>query len=271
MKNKVVLVVLFVITFFFIGRHSARIGVSAVSTLSSCFLYPVLRLQQSIVEPLKTWMAKRVTVAQLEKELMRVQKDRDELLAQSVALKATACYAHDIAELLDFNKRYAVKNNKIGHVLARHFSQNNQFFLLDVGSLQGIKKDMVAVYSNCLVGKVVQVYPWYCKVCLITDAECKVAAMCAKTRVSGIHEGINETNRALLQHVSHLHPVMVGDIILSSGEGLIFPTGFALGTIRNALRGEIFYEIDVEPLVDFHSLRYCTLIAKDEIGVMSPR
>jgi len=70
-------------------------------------------------------------------------------------------------------------------------SENAQFILVDGGSRQGVKKDMVALHNNCLIGRVDDVYPWYCKICLITDPACKVAAYCAKTgAVASIKEQI---------------------------------------------------------------------------------
>ncbi len=144
-----------------------------------------------------------------------------------------------------------------------------------VGSSQGIKKDMVALYCNAIVGRVTQVYPWYCKVCLVTDADCKIAALCLSSvalakvgpekGVSGIHEGINDSLYTAMRYISHLESVNVADDVLSSGEGLIFPKGFALGKVVAADKGELFYTITIQPALNFHTLRYCTLIAKENI------
>jgi len=187
-------------------------------------------------------------------------------------------YADETDELRMFNKQYALQKGCVAQVLARHFSASNQFFLVDVGSAQGIKKDMVALYGNAIVGRVAEVYPWYCKVSLITDVDCKVAVLCAsfsaqsrKTNkvalkgASGIHEGINNTTCTTLRHVSHLESIYVGDDVLSSGEGLVFPKGFLLGKVTTAEKGELFYTIFVQPSLDFQTLRYCTLIAKEDI------
>ena len=268
-KNRVIVVVLFTIMAFFLLRHCAFMGVSAVGALSSSVVYPFLRIQQFVVEPINGWISRRVTVHDLEKAIERLQRENDTLCAENISLKGMRYYAEKTAELRDFNKRYVLKKGRIVHVLARHFSPNNQFFLMDAGSKQGIKKDMVALYCNCIVGRVSEVYPWYCKVHLITDNECKVAALCEKTGATGIHEGVNDAYQTVLRHVSHLEKVDLNSMILSSGEGLIFPCGFALGVIESAEKGDLFYSITVKPIVDFYSLSYCTLIAKDEIGSIS--
>ena len=177
-------------------------------------------------------------------------------------LHALLHYDHDIKELADFKKRYEESHGHIAQILMKHFSDQSHFFLIDIGTRQGIKPDMVAVYKNCLIGKVAEVYPFYSKVVLITDKTCKVAAYCAQTHASGIHEGSNQSEQTMLNHVSHLSVMKEGDLILSSGEGLIFPQGFALGNVMSCKPNGLLYTVHVEPLVDMHALAYCLIIQK---------
>ena len=264
-KNRIVIVVIFAIISFFILRYCAVVGVSVFETISSCCLYPVLRVQQLVIEPIMMRLSDRATMRELETIIENVQKKYDDIFAENIALKAMRCYADETAELRNFNKRYVLHGGHVVHILARHFSPHNQFFLVDAGSLQGIKKDMVALYCNAIVGRVAEVYPWYCKICLITDVGCKVAALCPRKCASGIHEGINDISHTAMRYVSHLETVIVGDDVLSSGEGLIFPKGFALGKVISADKSELFYTITIQPALNFQTLCYCTLIAKEDI------
>ena len=274
-KNRVVLITVFAGISFFVFRHCTVVGSSVIETVSSCCLYPLLRVQQLIVEPISRWLGCSVTIREFEKIVENLQKKYEVIFAENIALKAMHSYADETSELRDFNKRYALNHGCVAQVLARHFSSNNQFFLVDAGSSQGIKKDMVVLYCNAIVGRVAEVYPWYCKVCLITDSDCKIASFClpyfakpskgSKKGVSGIHEGTNDANLTVMRYVSHLELVKVGDDVLSSGEGLVFPKGFALGKIISADKGELFYAIAIRPALDFQTLRYCTLIAKEDI------
>jgi rod shape-determining protein MreC len=234
----------------------------------------LLRVQQAFVEPILQWKNRSLSIAELEKKIEDLQKKYDDVCAENIALKGLHQYVHQTDELRSFNKRYLLTRGCIAQILARHFSSNNQFFLVNAGSIHGIKKDMVAMYGNAIVGKVTQVYPWYCKVCLITDADCKVAALCfphgkpsksSQKIVTGIHEGINDVAHTSMRYVSHLESVHVGDDLLSSGEGLVFPKGFALGQVIAADKGDLFYTISVQPALDFQTLCYCTLIAKEDI------
>lgn len=264
MKNSIVVSILFIISAFFVCRYCSLFGSSTVGVVSSCFLYPVLRIQKSLIEPMQQWVGNRTSFAQLQQKYAALHDERVQLIAENIALKSSNHYVRSTAELLTFKKRYEKTGERLVQVLARHLSADNQFFLVNAGSRQGVQKDMVALYGNCLLGRVAHVYPWYCKVYLITDSQCKVAAVCTKTGATGIHEGLNNELNTALSHVSHLEKVEVGDTLISSGEGLVFPQGFGLGTIISAERGDLVYTITVKPLVDFNTVRYCTLLAKNE-------
>ncbi len=279
-KNTTIIIVVFIIISFFVFRHCVVPGISMVEKVSSSFLYPLLRIQQLIIDPIAAKIQRSARVHELEHNIEEMRKQYEMLYAEHIALKAGVAYTDETIELHNFNKRYVLNSGITAQVLARHFSSNNQFFLVNAGVSQGIKKDMVALYCNNIVGRVSEVYPWYCKVCLITDADCKVASMCCQSDVSnvltkgkrlakkgayGIHEGCNDLHNATMRYVSHLEKVNENDMVLSSGEGLVFPKGFALGKIVAADKGELFYDITVQSALDFKTLRYCTLISKEDV------
>lgn len=266
--------VIFVIISFFIFRHGIKIGVSTVEVVSSSLLYPLLRIQHAIIVPIAEWFKHKATMYELQDQLMQLQKLSEELYAENIRLKSLYSYDSETKELQNFNKRYALHHGCMVQVLVRHFSPTKQFFLVNAGLSHGIKKDMVALYGNNIIGKVAEVYPWYCKVCLITDADCKVAAVCQskpmvgrelKKGAQGIHEGINDVLCTTLHYVSHLEMIEIDDMVYSSGEGLVFPKGFALGKVIEAQKEELFYTITVKPLLDLQTLHYCTLIAKEDV------
>lgn len=265
MKNKIIVGVLVIILFFFIGQRLTDVLMNTVGSVSSCLLYPLLKVQSVFVEPVRNWYMRRATIEDVYHTLDTIKKERDMLQVELVALQGTAQYAKETRDLILFNKRYASEQGMIAQVLVRHLSNNAQFILVDVGSWHGIKKDMIALHNNNVIGRVDDVYPWYCKICLITDSTCKVAVNCVKTGARGIHQGTNKEKCTDLSHVSHLESIRIGDIVLSSGEGLIFPAGFALGTISTASQGDLFYTIEVTPAVDFSSLRHCILISKENV------
>jgi rod shape-determining protein MreC len=236
-----------------------------LSQVTSYALYPVLVIERSVLDPLKSWYKDRAAMHEMRAEQKKLQEERLFLLEENNKLHAMLNHCSDIQEVVDFGKRYTTPKKVIASVLLKQFSPHAHYFFVDAGSNRGIEPDMVAVYKNCLIGRVAEVYRWYSKVVLITDRSCKVAAVCRGTSAQGIHEGCQQQQTTQLSFVSHLAKVKKGDVIVSSGEGLIFPRGFALGKISNCASDNVYYHIEVQPLVDVSLIDTCYLLAKGSI------
>lgn len=234
----------------------------SLDTVSAQLAYPFLRLQHALVEPVEDFFQKRKTYAELHAELVRVQAERDELVSELAQVLILLDFHDQTDELVAFKKRYEDPHAQLAQVLVKQLSEQSHYFLVDKGTNHGITTDMVAVYKQCLVGKVVAVYPAYSRVQLITDAQCSVAACCSVSRAEGIHEGANTSEGTKLRYVSHLAKVKPGDIVFSSGEGLIFPRGFALGSIASCVKNGLYFDIAVKPLLDIAAVKYCYLMQK---------
>ena len=236
--------------------------ISSISEISSSLLYPFLRLQSIFVQPVKRLFMQRKSIAELETLVATLSQEKEKLIATNIELNASLAFTHETKELIEFKKRYTFADAALSRILVKHISPQEHFMLVSGGSRGGIKTDMVAVYKNNLIGKVVQVFPFYSKVQLLSDRVCKVAAYCAGTKANGIHEGENVTASTLLNYVSHLVDIKRDDLVISSGEGLVFPQGFALGKIKEFRKGGLYYHVDIEPLVDINELKYCYLMQK---------
>jgi len=228
-------------------------------------MYPILVAQHKLVMPVKNFFERKKSRQEIEILLKALQEERADLLAQNVELNAMISYNGEIKELLEFKKQFEKTDAVLAQVLVKHFSDQSHFFLIDKGAQAGMKRDMVAIFKNCLLGKIVEVNPHYSKVLLVTDSMCKVAAYCAHTQASGIHEGNNNEQLTGMRYVSHLAQVEPDDLVLSSGDGLVFPKGFALGKIKTCNPEGLFYDVVVEPIFDLRKIDYCFVIQKGAV------
>lgn len=259
-------VVILVLSSFFILAYTQNyISFGWVNTIASYVTYPVLAFQKSVIEPWHARNAHKENFAGLEAKYKNLQNQYQHLCAENISLRVSQKYQNDIFELIDFKQRYNPTFGVVAQVLTKHAADDGQYFLVAAGSQKGVKQDMVAVYKSFLVGKVTEVYPWYSKVSLITDERCKIAAYCEKTNSCGIHEGCNAPSTTALKFVSHLDTIELDDLVVSSGKGLVFPQGFALGRIKSSRQDELFHVIEIEPLIDLYALDYCLIIDKGTI------
>src|SRR3990167_3271886 len=211
----------------------------------SYLVYPALQINNYVVEQLKP--------AQAPQDVASLQQQIKILQMQNVRLRAALSSASDIKDLHTFNQRYEGRGT-IAQVLARNVTSDAHYYLIDAGQDKHIAKDMIVLSENNLIGKVVEVYPWYSKVALITDRHCKVASYCHQTHAHGIAEGENVNNQLVLRYVDHLAQIVDGDTVFSSGQGLVFPAGFALGTVKEHHEDGLYQTVLIEPTCDFNQI-----------------
>lgn len=234
----------------------------SLEVATSYVLYPLLIVQQKVISPLQRWFARRQSINELVTIAETTHQQKEALQAENIALKSTLDHYHTIAELQEFKQRYYPDYGVTAQIILKNFGDTEHFFLLDAGSNRHIKPDMVVVYKNCLVGRIKEVFPYYSKAVLITDQSCKVAAQCTTTSAHGIHQGNNKADTTRLLYISHLETLHKGDLVISSGEGLVFPKGFGLGTIASWEKEGFQYSVVVQLLIDLHAINACTIIQK---------
>ncbi len=233
-----------------------------IESITSYAVYPFVALQYRIVQPIKNWQLRKTVLRSACLLAEKYYLDREQLIAENIALHGVIAHYNDSKEITDFKERYNTKYAVEAQVLLKNFSNTSHFFLLDAGSRRGVKPDMVVAYKNCLIGRISEVYPFYSKAVLITDPTCKIAVRCASTQAQGIHEGINSLRETHLSFVSHLEKLSQGDMILSQGEGLVFPKGFGIGRVKKFELDGFTYKVSVEPLIDPSSISHCMIIQK---------
>jgi len=228
---------------------------------ASLIVYPFLKMQYLIVRPMQRFFAHRYSLAQLEAMVAALHAEKKELLAENIALHSSLWYGEQTKELIDFSARYG-DTLPCAQIIMKHISPHEHSFLIDYGSAHGAHVDMVAIYKNCIIGRVIQTYPYYSKVISISDPLCKIPVYCNHSRAKGIYEGTFDEHVGSLQYVSHLDSLSLDELVISSGEGVIFPQGFALGTIAWFESAGLHYSVLVKPLVSLEEIEYCCLLKK---------
>jgi rod shape-determining protein MreC len=252
---------------FFIAHRSLTNDPGTFDRCISCLAFPLVQLDRLVLDPLVHLYEEFKRRSMIDDAYKTVVKERDELQAQLCEMKATEHFIHETEEIRSFKEQYKNSNAVLVRVLMRQSGVDGNFFLVDAGSNKGIHKDTAVVFKNCLVGKVTEVYPYYSKIVLISDPSCKVASYCDGTGTQGIYQGVGAESTGSLTHVGHLSHVQEGDTVFSSGEGMVFPRGFGIGTIKSFVKneGDMQYTIVVAPFLDFSTVDYCYILEKEEI------
>jgi len=134
---------------------------------------------------------------------------------------------------------------------------------LDRGINDGVKENMTVLTPEGLVGRVVSVSSATCEVLLITDPRSGVGSLIQDNRTSGIVEGITASSgMTRMIHIPNNAPVEVGQAVITSGLGSIFPKNIPVGRIAE-IRSEpsgLFNSADVRPFADLSRLEEVLII-----------
>lgn len=142
--------------------------------------------------------------------------------------------------------------------------------LLDRGSLEGVRRNQPVLAPDGLVGRVVEVTPTSAKVQLLTDPVNAVGGLIQRTRVTGIVSG-NLGAGARVRYLPLMADVVVGDQVVTSGMGGVFPKGIPIGRITAVDRrsGALFQEASLQPAVDLSRLEEVLILMTLEANASS--
>lgn len=225
-------------------------------------LYPALYLQNKINLYLKNYFKYKKNIKELYDTIDYYKLENYNLKAKLIEYNSLKDYFYSFKELQSFAKRYKTQNAIFAQIILKNLENQNHFVYLDKGSNSGVKEDMVMVYKNFLLGKICQVYSYYSKAILITDSKINVAAYCTTNKTKCIYKG-NGNMPPELDFIENNKDLLKGDLVISSGMGLIYPRGFGLGCIEKINnKDHNNSSAKLKSLINIENIDYCYLIEK---------
>lgn len=250
----------FVLFFLFLISRLFFFSAGAAEATMSYLLYPFLKIHTSISSAVNQKSERRQNLEMLKKELDALYVKHDIVLGRLAQLQSQQLFIDQSREVVDFAARYDVDDKKIAKILFYSVSPQEDVVFVDGGVNKEFAKDDIVLYKNALVGRIVEVYGWYSKVALVTDRRCRVSAQVSDD-AAGICCGKNN-NVLDFCFVPHFKKVSVGDTIVSTGQGLIYPQGFALGIVESVVTDLVSHQIKVKPYFDIKNISYVYVFNK---------
>lgn len=191
----------------------------------------------------------------LKKEIQALQADNNRLVEDNLRYQRLS----DLLEAQEKAKETMLLANVVGHDPTTW----SNVLLVDRGTDEQIGKDMVVVSADGLVGHVIQASPGASKVLLLTDFRHSVDALIQRTRDRGVVVGRDRTS-CLMKYIPLDADVQVGDRVITSGMGGLFPKGLVIGTITHVVKREVdlYQEALIRPSADLRRLEEVFVIVK---------
>ncbi|MBP2231346.1 rod shape-determining protein MreC [Azospirillum agricola] len=118
-------------------------------------------------------------------------------------------------------------------VIATPGSSFVRTLVVTAGRRDGVRKGQAALAGAGLVGRVIEVGEWSSRVLLLTDINARVPVVLEGSRQRAVLAGDN-SDQARLLYLPPESPVQVGERVVTSGHGGLFPPGLPVGVVTSA-------------------------------------
>jgi rod shape-determining protein MreC len=198
----------------------------------------------------------------LQRENRELRQELQELQSQINQYREANIANQRLRALLNFKKSIPTPLLP-AEVVAFDPSGWFQTILIDKGRDDEVERDMAVVNADGLVGRVIAVSSHHSKALLILDVNSAVDVLIQRSRVRGIAVGLGG-ERCIIKYVRRNEDVQVGDQVISSGMGGVFPKGLLLGRVEEVVRGSsgLFQSVRVAPAVDFGRLEEVMVVVE---------
>jgi rod shape-determining protein MreC len=218
-----------------------------------------------------------VDIRGLQERFATLLAERDQLAAEATRIASLEREVAELQATLDLRATTSF-TTVAAQVVARDFSVDRRYVILDVGGADGVKVgDVVIGAGASLAGRVIQVSDQSCQVRLLTDPDFSVTAEIASTGAIGQVRG-RAANPLAFDDVDAQRQVIIGAEVTTSGIELspslrsAFPRGLAVGRVVavNSIASAVLQSADVTPTLDLDSVRTLLVILNYRGGLPDP-
>lgn len=189
----------------------------------------------------------RIADLEVENEKMRQELDLTETLSNYEPLSAT--------------------------VISRSPDQWMETLVINVGSNDGVRKDMSVMSGNGLIGRIIEVTPNSSKVLLLTSEQSNEGVVSARiqtaneTSANGIVSDYDpKAKHYIMTQVNPDAEIKAGDMVITSGLGGVTPSTLLIGEVASAQMDDygLFQTVNITPAGEMTDIRFVTVILVGE-------
>lgn len=230
---------------------TARYGLQAA-------VYP---LQLAVNSPSAAWHWLEESFTTREKLQAEVDQLRNQLRDQQLITLRQAALAQENATLRGLNTALpdVIEKRLVGEVISVEVSTLRQRLLINRGGRNGIYKSQPVVTGSGVLGQVFRTGPFSSEIILVTDAEHALPVQVLRSGVRTIALGTGRATALELPYVPQNYDVQVGDVLVTSGLGRVFPFGLPVARVTKVERDP------TQPLARIHAVPLANIESDREV------
>ncbi|MEQ1777430.1 MAG: rod shape-determining protein MreC [Nitrosomonas sp.] len=115
----------------------------------------------------------------------------------------------------------------------------NHKITLNKGSQHHIQLGQAVIDDKGIVGQITQLYPWSSEVTLLTDKDHSVPVQVARNSLRSVISGTGKNNELELRYLSVNTDIQLGDLLVTSGIGGVYPVGIPVAIVQRIERDPV--------------------------------
>jgi rod shape-determining protein MreC len=260
------LLILACLTLLAIGFDSSGPSKGARSAFATVFR-PVRSAADAAARPMVDAWHGATRYGKLEKQNERLHRQLDRAKGDTARRNVQDEQVAELKKLLGV-KFLGDLPTRTGRVVSGPLSSFDRTIEIDLGSGDGVKRDMAVVTDAGLVGKIVRTDAARSDVSLITDPSFEVGFQLQRTKAIGVTHGKGQGNPLAVDDGSIKPDVKVtrGDDATTSGLATsLFPPDIPIGHVQSVKRSNDRSQqvLQIAPIADLGSLSYVLVILRD--------
>ena len=270
-KNRPILIALLASALFLVlaaltvGRRTA----SRAEDMFSSAVLPVQEAVSDVTDRVTDFFTRVFYPSRIQEENERLNQLVAAYERRLILYEAMEQENARLAELLDYTSANSSFYFMTAPISARNMNPYVDTLTVQGGSRSGVAEQMAAVNAQGIVGRVIEVGATYSKIRTLQNDDMRISVMVERTRDEGMLGGLIIEDGQLVGLKLYYLPkdadLQVGDVIVTSGLGGIFPKGLYVGKVlylTDEDNGE--YDACVVSDVDFEHLEEVLIILGKE-------
>lgn len=276
LKNKLAVTIILLSVAFLgiIGFTVSKDNKDVVSSGVGSTLSPLQKIVYSVNDGLKQFVDLCLNFSTVRDENKKLAKENQELQNKLVEYNSVIAENERLRETLNFTNSRSDYDYLGCNIIGVSGGGFQEGYIIDKGESDGIKKDMVLISSGVLVGQVTSVGSNTAIVENLLNKNIAVSVMVESSRENtGILRGFTNRSGENLTKVTNLpmdSPIKEGDVILTSGVGMVYPKEIRVGEVISVETDnvKVMKSAIVKPYAEFDKLEELVVIVpKNTIDV----
>ncbi|MBL1141815.1 MAG: rod shape-determining protein MreC [Proteobacteria bacterium] len=242
-----------------VDHHQSHLKIirSALSTL----VYPLQYVVNLPIQATEWVSVSLVTHNKLLNENDRLKREHLLLSSKLQRFEILESENRRLRELLESSFRL---NDKVlvAELIAVELQPFRRQIIINKGQREGAYDGQPIVDAAGIMGQIIHVTPFSSTVLLVTDPNHALPVQVNRNGLRAIAVGTGQEDKLLLENLPNNSDIRVGDLIISSGLGRRFPSGYPVGQIEQISRdpGEAFAKVVIKPSAQLSKSREVLMV-----------